>query len=158
MQIVSNYNQPMNIRFSVPILRILRASAFVDERISGALSSIHGVSLRDIMLMLYVKNSPGSKLSRVDLARRLCVSPSTVTRATNPLEKIGLIGRESDSRDARLSYVVLTAAGTKLLKNSEKTLEHLSVDFLSPRLSEKELSQLTEILSKLTADFPGDTI
>jgi len=93
----------MNTRFSVPILRTLRASAFIDERISGALSAIHGISLRDVMLMLYVRDSHGSKLSRIDLARRLCVSPSTVTRATNPLEKIGLIERESDSRDARLS-------------------------------------------------------
>ena len=147
----------MNTRFSVPILRAVRASAVIDERISGALSAIHGVSLRDLMLMLYVKNSHGSKLSRVELARRLCVSPSTVTRATNPLEKIGLISRQSDSRDARLSYVVLTAAGAKLLKHAEKTLEHLSIDFLSPNFSEKELTQLTNLLNKLTADFPGDT-
>ncbi len=146
----------MQTRFSIPVLRTIRASALIDERISGALSAIHGVSLRDVMLMLYVKNSIGSKLSRVDLAKRLCVSPSTVTRTTNPLEKIGLIGRESDSRDARLSYVVLTPSGLKLLKHAERTLEHLSVDFLSAKLSDKELSQLAKLLSKLTADFPGD--
>lgn len=143
---------------STPVLRTLRASAFIDQRITGALSAIHGVSLRDVMLMLYVKNSPGSKLSRIDLAKRLCVSPSTVTRATNPLEKIGLIDRESDTRDARLSYVVLTPSGTKLLKNAEKTLEQLSADFLQPKLSEKERTQLSTILSKLTAGFPGDSI
>jgi DNA-binding MarR family transcriptional regulator len=148
----------MQTRFSAPVLRTLRASALIDERISGALSAIHGVSLRDVMLMLYVRNSHGSKLSRIDLAKRLCVSASTVTRATNPLEKIGLIARESDSRDARLSYVVLTKTGSKLLKNAEKTLEHLSIDFLSPKLSEKELTQLNQLLSKLTSDFPGDVI
>lgn len=108
------------------------------------------------MLMIYVKNSPGSKLSRIDLAKRLCVSPSTVTRATNPLEKIGLIDRETDSRDARLSYVVLTTSGARLLKNAEQTLEQLSTDFLSSRLTEKELPQLTHTLGKITADFPGD--
>jgi len=68
--------------------------------------------------MRYVKNSTGSRLSRIDLAKRLCVSASTVTRATLLSEKIGLVGRKSDKRDARLSYVVLTAAGAKLLKHA----------------------------------------
>ncbi len=146
----------MTTNYSTPILRTLRASAFIDERITGALSAVHGVSLRDTMLMLYVKNAPGSKLSRIELAKRLCVSPSTVTRTTNPLEKIGLIGREADNRDARLSYVVLTPTGAKLLKNTEKTLEQLSGDFLTPKLTEKELLQLAQLLGKLTSDFPGN--
>lgn len=146
----------METPFSTPVLRTLRASALMDERFTGTLSAIHGVSLRDVMLMRYVKHAPGSKLSRVDLARRLCVSPSTVTRSSNPLEKIGLIDRKADSRDARLSYVVLTAAGAKLLKNAEKTLEQLSDEFLSTRMSEKELNQLSQILGKVTASFPGN--
>ncbi len=148
----------MDTSFSLPILRTLRASALIDEKFTGALSALHGVSLRDVMLMLYVRNSPGSKLSRIELAKRLCVSPSTVTRATNPLEKIGLIDRESDSRDARLSYVVLTASGSNLLRHAEKTLEQLSKDFLSHSLSEEDRSQFAQILSTLTIEFPGDCL
>lgn len=148
----------MDTSFSAPILRTLRASALIDERFTGALSALHGVSLRDVMLMLYVKNAPGAKLSRIELARRLCVSPSTITRATNPLEKIGLIDRLADSRDARLSYVVLTTSGKKLLGHAEKTLEQLSTDFLSHSLSEMEQSQFAGILGKLTTEFPGDSL
>lgn len=148
----------MNTSFSLPILRTLRASALIDQRFTGALSALHGLSLRDVMLMLYVRNSPGSKLSRIELAKRLCVSPSTVTRATNPLEKIGVIGREPDSRDARLSYVVLTASGSKLLRHAEKTLEQLSKDFLSHSLSEEDRSRFAQVLSTLIVEFPGDCL
>lgn len=148
----------MDTSFSLPILRTLRVSALIDEKFTGALSALHGVSLREVMLMLYVRDSPGSKLSRIDLAKRLCVSPSTITRATLPLEKIGLIKRESDSRDARLSYVVLTTAGGKLLVHAEKALEQLSTDFLSRSLSEKERIHFALILSKLTTEFPGDCL
>lgn len=148
----------MNNQFSLPILRTLRASALIDERFTGALSAVHGISLRDVMLMLYVKNAPAAKLSRIELAKRLCVSPSTVTRATNPLEKIGLVGRQADSRDARLSYVVLTSAGKKLLSHAEKTLERLSKDFLSASLSNAERTQLSDTLAKLSMDFPGDSL
>ncbi len=148
----------MDTSFSLPILRTLRASALIDERFTGALSALHGVSLREVMLMLYVRNSPGSKLSRIELAKRLFVSPSTVTRATKPLEKIGLIDRQSDSRDARLSYVVLTTSGGKLLRHAEKTLEQLSKDFLSHSLSEEDLSRFAEILNTLAVEFPGDCL
>lgn len=146
----------MNTSPSLPILQTLRASALIDDRFTSALAALHGVSLRDIILMLYVKNAPGSKLSRVDLAKRLCVSPSTVTRATAPLEKIGVIDREADSRDARLSYVVLTASGRKLLGHAEKTLAQLSTEFLSPYLTEKERVQFAKLLGKLTQQLPGE--
>lgn len=99
--------------------------------------------------MIYVRNAPSSKLSRVELARKLCVSPATVTRATKPLEKIGLLDREADPRDARLSYVVLTESGNELLDNAEDSLEQLSANFLSQRLSASERSRLTQLLGKL---------
>ena len=135
----------------MPILRVLRVAALIDERMTGALSALHGVSLREVMLMIYVRNSPSSKLSRVELARQLCVSPATVTRATRPLEKIGLLDREADPRDARLSYVVLTDAGNELLDNAELSLEQLSANFLSQVLSDSDTNRLTQLLGKLDA-------
>lgn len=135
----------------MPILRVLRVAALIDERMTGALSALHGVSLRDVMLMLYVRNAPSSKLSRVELARKLCVSPATVTRATRPLEKIGLLDRESDPRDARLAYVVLTETGNELLDNAELSLEELSGNFLSQLLSDNDRNRLTQLLGKLDA-------
>lgn len=158
MQAICNYTAIMDTLFSPAVLRIVQASALIDERFTGTLSALHGVSLRDVMLMLYVKNAPGSKLSRVELARRLCISPSTVTRAARPLEKIGLITRKSDSRDARLSYVALTSAGGKLLRHAEKTLEQLSEEFLSRSLAEEDRSHFARILSTLTSQLPGEPL
>ena len=135
--------------YSKSLLGTVAASAVIDERFTRALSALHGVSLRDVMLMRYVQHSAGSKLSRIDLARKLCVSPSTVTRSTRPLEKIGLIERESDMRDGRLSYVVLTRSGKTLLRNAEKAIDELSEEFVSNRLSRREVSDLASILQKL---------
>lgn len=157
MKVLCNYNSIMDNLFSLPVLRTLRVSALIDEKFTAALSALHGVSLREVMLMLYVRDSPGSKLSRIELAKRLSVSASTITRATIPLEKIGLINRESDSRDARLSYVVLTTSGAKLLGHAEKALEQLSTDFLSRSLSEKDRVHFALTLSKLTTEFPGNS-
>lgn len=50
-------------------------------------------------------------LSMSDLARRLGISPSTVTRNLQRLEKSGLVERFADPDDARVARVRLTDAG-----------------------------------------------
>ena len=95
------------------------------------------------------------RLPRVDLAKRLSVSPSTVTRMAAPLEKLGLIGREPDARDARLAYVTLTDAGKALVEHATATLERLSGEMFSDRWSAPEIERLAALLGRLTAGQPG---
>ncbi|MFN8094640.1 MAG: MarR family transcriptional regulator [Vicinamibacteria bacterium] len=48
-----------------------------------------------------------------ELAQRLGISPSTLTRNLARLESDGLVAREADPQDARAARVKLTAAGTR---------------------------------------------
>ncbi len=102
-------------------LNLLRATARLEERFAGELGSVHGLALKEVLLLMHLDRAPLKRLSRVDLARRLHVSPSTVTRMTNPLEKLGCVGREADPRDARLAYVVLTETGQKRVVEARTT-------------------------------------
>jgi DNA-binding MarR family transcriptional regulator len=131
---------------------MLRANAFLEERLASA----HGLSLREVLLLLYVQHAEGSRLSRVDLAKRLHVSASTVTRMAQPLEKMGVVGRESAARDARLTYVVLTKAGRALLKDAQETLERISADVFRDLWSEADLAKLNALLRRFTANLPGN--
>lgn len=138
------------------VLHLLRAHARIEEAFSGKLGAVHGLSLKETLLLTHLARAERERLSRVDLAKRLCVSPSTVTRMAIPLEKIGLIGRESDPRDARLAYVVLTDAGQSLVAQATETLERLSADVFSDRWSETEIERLGSLLGRLTASLPGN--
>jgi DNA-binding MarR family transcriptional regulator len=86
----------------------------------------------------------------------LNVSPSTVTRMTAPLEKIGIVGRQSNPRDARLAYVVLTAAGRKAVTNARATLEQIAAGVFRDRWTAAEIGTLTALLGRLTSGQPGD--
>lgn len=138
------------------VVNLLRADAFLEERFAGSLASVHGLALNEVLLMLYVQHEKGARLSRVDLAKRLHVSASTVTRMARPLEKMGLIDRESDARDARLTYVVLTESGKALLEQAQNTLETMSADFFRDRWSEKDIQLLNMLLGRITASLPGN--
>jgi DNA-binding MarR family transcriptional regulator len=138
------------------VLALLRAHARIEEQFGAALGSIHGLALKELLLLIHLAGAPKTRLSRIDLAKRLHVSASTVTRMTAPLEKLGMVGRQADPRDARLAYVVLTPAGQRLVKDARATLERLSEGLFRDRWSQQEIATLAELLGRLTAGLPGE--
>jgi DNA-binding MarR family transcriptional regulator len=138
------------------VLALLRANARIEEQFGNALGSIHGLALKELLLLMHLERAPKARLSRIDLARRLHVSASTVTRMTLPLEKLGMVGRQSDARDARLAYVVLTPAGQKLVTDARASLERMAGDLFKDRWGKPEIATLAELLGRLTAGLPGN--
>jgi DNA-binding MarR family transcriptional regulator len=145
----------MNAPFSA-VSNLLRASALLEERFAGELAGIHGLALKEVLLLMHLERAPRLRLSRIDLAKRLHVSPSTVTRMTLPLEKVSLVGREADARDARLAYVVLTESGRHLVVNARATLERMSGEVFRDRWSKQEIASLADLLGRIVAGQPGN--
>ena len=73
-----------------------------------------GLSVNELLLRMHLERAPGYRLRRVDLAARLDLSQSGVTRMLAPMEKLGRVERAADSRDARVGYVALRKAGLRL--------------------------------------------
>lgn len=129
-------------------LRIARANAVLLRRFDSGLGSHHGISYSDFQLLNHLARAPGRKLRRVDLAERLGLSPSGVTRSLLPLEKIGLVTREADPRDARVGYACLTAAGAELAANATDVVDVVSRDALRS-LPPSEIRALAELLGQI---------
>ena len=140
------------------VMHLLQAHAGIAERFGRSLGSIHGLGLNEMLLLMYLERAPLNRLSRVDLARRLSVSPSTVTRMTAPLEKIGMVGRETNPRDARLAYVVLTEAGHRAVVDARASLEQLAAGVFRDRWTEEEIATLASLLARLTVGQPGELV
>jgi DNA-binding MarR family transcriptional regulator len=151
MQTISQASEPS----FAAALRLFQAHAQLEERFANALGAIHGLSLKDTLLLMHVARAEGGRLSRIDLAKRLSVSPSTVTRIAAPLEKLGFLGRESHERDARYAYVVLTKAGRRAVGEAQATFERVSAAVFADRWTRQEIVSLAGLLGRFTADQPG---
>ena len=134
----------------------MRAQSFVEARVDPALGAVHGLSLREFMFLMQLDQAPLNRLRRVDLANRLNVSQSTVTRMALPLEKLGFVKREADPRDSRVGYVVLAKAGRQRVADARATLERSAAAIFRDRWSDKEIETLAGLLGRLTAALPGD--
>jgi DNA-binding MarR family transcriptional regulator len=112
-------------------LRLARAAAVLTRRFDASLGNHHGISFADYQLLKHLARAPGGRLRRVDLAERLGLTASGVTRSLLPLEKIGLVTRQSDPRDARVGYALLTATGSELVGNAESLVDTVSRELLA---------------------------
>ena len=110
--------------------------------------SAHGISLADLAILRELRREPSQKLRRSELAQRLGVSPSGIARQVAPLERIGLVARESHDRDARLALVVLTDTGAQIVDDALQTAEAAADRALAARWSDSERERLSKLLSR----------
>ncbi|NNF55312.1 MAG: MarR family transcriptional regulator, partial [Acidimicrobiales bacterium] len=100
------------------VFELLAASDRVQRRLDGSLANIKGISFSEYQLLLAIQDAPGGRATRVDLAAVVGLTPSGVTRALKPLEKLGFVETTKDDRDARRSMARLTSQGTELTNDA----------------------------------------
>ena len=129
-------------------LRLARAQALIVRRFDSILGNLHGLSFGDYQLLYHLQRAPGGRLRRIDLAERLALTASGITRSLIPLEKIGLVARQADARDARVGYAVITETGQALLIHADATAQALGQELLQDAPAE-QLGALSAVLGRL---------
>lgn len=97
---------------------LLDAAGYVERRLDRALA-IRGLSFSEYRLLRELARRPELRAMRVELAQAVGLTPSAVTRALKPLEKLGFVETLKSERDARRSLACLTPGGRELLADAE---------------------------------------
>jgi DNA-binding MarR family transcriptional regulator len=127
----------------------LRAHAAITRELSVDLQREHGLTLNDYEVLLHLSHADGGRLRRVDLAERVILTASGITRLLEGLERAGLVRKENCASDARVTYAKITPDGRAKLREAAKThLRGLDELFVG-RYSESELTTLADLLSRL---------
>ena len=104
------------------------------------------VSGPEFFLLRHVKLAGPLSVSAV--AEGLALDQSTISNLVNALEAKGLVQREKDPADRRVTLVNVTGAGCKVLDQAAAA-RFRRVRQLFSRLSEEDLAHLVRIFSKL---------
>lgn len=111
--------------------------------------SVHGISFTEFSLLHCLFQAPFTQLSRIELANGVGLSASGITRLLLPLEKIHLVEKAQNARDARVSLVKLTPVGAQIYQDALQTLSYCAEQFTSP-LTTRQQEQLTDLLKRLS--------
>ncbi len=80
--------------------------------------SAHDLTLGDYQVLVYLSEADGHAMRMCDLADRLQLSPSGLTRRLDGLVKAGLVTRVPSTEDRRVMMAQLTEAGFASLRDA----------------------------------------
>jgi DNA-binding MarR family transcriptional regulator len=129
----------------------LRAHATLMRRLDLDLAQATGLTLGDFDVLAQLARA-GGELRMTDLAARVLLSRSGMTRRVTRLVEEGLVRRANADGDARGVVVALTDAGlARLTDTAPVHLRRVSELFVA-QLDDQELAVLTNALKKVTVD------
>ncbi len=128
---------------------LLSAYSTLTRELNASLLASHGLTINDYGTLLLLSRAGDEGMRRIDLANRLQLSPSGITRLLDRLEDQGLVEKGECKTDARVSYAVLTKDGLAKLREAAPGHVEDIERRLSAVLEEDEMRTLSELLGRL---------
>jgi DNA-binding MarR family transcriptional regulator len=134
----------------------LKAHAVITRALERQMIETHRLPLAEYDVLVQLREAEGSALRMSQLADRVLLSRSGLTRLVERLEREGLVERSNCSTDARGSYAVLTDRGRQRLREAAPAhLESVKALFANP-LTDEQIESLRQALQLLAAAVPAE--
>ena len=134
----------------------LNTHARLERLLDEDLRSAHDLTLAEYDAMLQLAESPTHRLRMHEIAERVILSRSGVTRLIDRLVRDGLVERSHCATDARGAEAVLTASGLDRLREAAPThLRGISDHFLDT-MSAAELAAVDRAMNAILAGLGPD--
>jgi DNA-binding MarR family transcriptional regulator len=127
----------------------LYAHATVVPTLDQELAGAQGLSLNQFEVLVWLRRAGERGLRMSDLASRVVLSPSGVTRAVHQLERKGLVERCVFEGDKRGYLATLTPKGRVLLRKATNVHLHGLREHFLKHLSRTELEHLATALESI---------
>jgi len=129
---------------------LLHAHEHVVRVLDAELRAAHGISFGGYDVLVRLARAAGETLRMTELADRVMVPPSTLTRKVDRLEADGLVERTRSSADSRVVLVRLTDAGRRLGRRAARTHLRGIRKHFSGRLNAEQLAQVADALETIS--------
>lgn len=101
--------------------RLLTVESRLRDRLDSELESSHGMSLGDYDVLVHLSEAPGRCLRMSELADRLLLSRSGLTRRLDGLVREGWVARKACPEDRRGTLAEMTDSGLRVLEAAAAT-------------------------------------
>jgi DNA-binding MarR family transcriptional regulator len=133
----------------------LKAHTVITRALERQIIETHRLPLAEYDVLVQLSEAEGRALRMSQLADRVLLSRSGLTRLVERLERDHLVKRSDCSSDARGSYAVLTDLGMQRLREAAPAhLESVKTLFVNP-LTAKQLESLRQALQLLAISVPA---
>jgi DNA-binding MarR family transcriptional regulator len=132
---------------------LLRLQARVVARIEADLRKSDKIALTWYDVLLTLDNTTEKRLRMSEIAERIVLSRSALTRSVDRLEAEGFLKRERCSQDERGAYAVLTKKGRRALTEARRVYWAGIRKHFASNMTAAEISDLRSILEGAVTRF-----
>lgn len=128
---------------------LLSAHSKLMSRLDAELQASQGMSVSDYGVLVQLSEAEGGHMRMSELADRLLLSPSGLTRRLDGLVRAGFVNRTRCPTDRRGAFAVLTDAGRARLEQAAPDhVEQVRRHFVD-RLTRDQLKALVDALDQV---------
>lgn len=131
-------------------INLFKTQSILNNRFDRGLG---GLSFSEFLILFHLNQSEGQKMRRVDIADKIGLTASGVTRLLLLMEKVHLVESGPIEQDARVRFVKLAVAGKEKLGEALERINEMSEDFLPA-----DKIEVLEDLSKLLVEIGGKAL
>lgn len=119
------------------------------DRINRAMQDADVIPLHWYDVLIEVYEAPEHRLRLSELARKVVLSKSGLTRLVDKLVEAGLLERQSSPEDGRGAYAVLTDAGLDAMRKAWPIYAQGIQDYFATYLSIEEVDILAKAFERM---------
>jgi DNA-binding MarR family transcriptional regulator len=119
---------------------MLEVHAAVTRELDAQMRAEHGLSVSAYEVLMFLADAPDGRLRMAEIAERVLLSRSGLTRLVDRLVALGLVRRNPCADDGRGSYAELTGEGREKLAAARAThlagVRRFFLDRLEPEVQD----------------------
>src|SRR5262245_31459336 len=97
---------------------LLATHAGLTRKLDEQMRAGHGLSVSSYEVLMFLDDAPGHRLRMSEIADRVLLSRSGLTRLVDRLEQLGLVTRCAVESDRRGAFAEITQAGAELVRDA----------------------------------------
>ena len=118
------YSLNKSVEFFINLIKI---EGVVDRKLDSGLG---GLGFKEFIILYHLMSAEKNTLRRIDLAEKIGLTASGVTRLLLPMEKIGLVKSGGNEGDARIKSVMIAKGGEIKFSEAIERAELVVGEFL----------------------------
>lgn len=126
----------------------ITAHARLIEQIDGELAAAECIPLQWYDVLIELVEAPEHRLRMSELAARVVLSRSTITRLADRLEAEGLLERQRSPTDRRGAYAVLTERGRAAVRKAWPVYAQGIAQHFARHMSEEEAGTIAAVFMR----------
>src|SRR3954453_13614355 len=135
-------------RWTPAWLALIRTHARLWDQVEGRMKADTGLTMPryDVLMQLHLS---GGRLGLTELASRIVLSPSGLSKLLDRMEASELIRREPDPRDARSTFAQITPRGRSLVRKARDRHHEWLQQVVGDALDDRDVVDLTRIMRRI---------